>query len=136
MQVYGPQGLKLSTGEARQARRPAATGFALAPEQNSAAAAPGMLRSIGGIETLLALQGVEDLGERRKRAARRGRRALDALDELKVGLLAGRLDTATLGRLETMAAELAQESGDPRLDRVLAEIALRAGVELAKAGIR
>jgi hypothetical protein len=33
-------------------------------------------------------------------------------------------------------ADIAHETGDPRLDGVLSEIALRVGVELAKAGIR
>jgi hypothetical protein len=42
------------------------------------------LRTRGGINALIALQGVEDPGERRRRAIERGRRALDALDELKL----------------------------------------------------
>jgi len=135
MQVYGPQGVKLSLGAAT-ARRPAATGFSLAPQEGHPAVTTSIVRTIGGIETLLALQGVEDPGERRKRAARQGRRVLDTLDELKLGLLSGHLDPATLHRLRATAAELPVESGDSRLDRVLGEIGLRAGVELAKAGIR
>jgi hypothetical protein len=42
------------------------------------------LRTRGGINALIALQGVQDPGERRRRAIERGRRALDALDELKL----------------------------------------------------
>jgi hypothetical protein len=42
------------------------------------------LRTRAGINALIALQGVEDPGERRRRAIERGRRALDALDELKL----------------------------------------------------
>ena len=37
------------------------------------------LRTRGGINALIALQGVEDPVERRRRAIKRGRRALDAL---------------------------------------------------------
>ena len=64
-----------------------------------AAGAAAGVRNIGGIDALLALQGVEEPGERRKKAVRRGRGALDALDALKIGLLSGTLDTGALARL-------------------------------------
>ncbi len=103
-----------------------------APQAQSAALA---LRTLGGIDALLALQGVEDPVERRRRAVKYGRRALDALDELKLGLLAGTLDQATMLRLKSVAADLQEPTGDERLDQVMAEIDLRVAVELAKAGI-
>lgn len=103
-----------------------------APQAQSAALA---LRTLGGIDALLALQGVEDPVERRRRAVKYGRRALDALDELKLGLLAGTLDQATMLRLKSVAADLQEPTGDDRLDQVMAEIDLRVAVELAKAGI-
>jgi hypothetical protein len=92
-------------------------------------------RSIGGIDALLALQGVDEPGERRRKAVKRGRTALDALDALKLGLLSGTFDTAALARLKSVTASLAEPSGDPTLDAVLAEIELRAQVELAKIGM-
>ena len=100
----------------------------------SASATSGT-RSIGGIDTLLALQGVEEPGERRRKAVKRGRSALDALDALKLGLLSGSFDTGALARLKSVTAGLAEPSGDPALDAVLAEIELRAQVELAKIGM-
>ena len=93
------------------------------------------MRSLGGIDALIALQGIEDPAERRKRAVKHGRRALDALDELKVALLSGQLDRGTLLRLQAAAAGLMDGSGDDRLDQVLGEIDLRVAVELAKAGL-
>ena len=93
------------------------------------------MRNIGGIDALLALQGVEEPGERRKKAVRRGRGALDALDALKLGLLSGTLDTGALARLKSAGAGLAEPTGDPGLDTVMAEIALRVEVELAKVGM-
>jgi hypothetical protein len=80
----------------------------------------------------MALQGVEDATERRQRAIKRGRSALDVLDELKIGLLAGSLDQTMVQRLRTAAAELKSVSGEAGLDQVLAEIELRVEVELAK----
>jgi len=93
------------------------------------------LRTLGGIDALIALQGVEDPTERRRRAVKYGRRALDALDELKLGLLAGTLDQATMLRLKSVAGDLQEPTGDARLDQVMAEIDLRVSVELAKASI-
>jgi hypothetical protein len=107
-------------------------GHSEAPQPQSGAVA---LRTLGGIDALIALQGVEDPVERRRRAVKQGRRALDALDELKIGLLAGTLDNATMLRLKSVAADLHDASGDDGLDHVLAEIDLRVAVELAKAGM-
>jgi hypothetical protein len=98
-------------------------------------AATVALRTLGGIDALIALQGVEDPLERRRRVVKHGHRALDALDEVKIGLLSGSLDQATMLRLKSIAADLKEGSGDARLDSVLAEIDLRVEVELAKAGI-
>ena len=95
----------------------------------------GRLRTVGGIDALIALQGIEDPVERRRRAVKHGRRALDALDELKLGLLSGTFEPAALLRLKAVAADLQDGSGDEKLDQVLSEIELRVAVELAKAGI-
>ena len=94
------------------------------------------MRAISSVDALIALQGVEDPTERRKRAVQKGRNALDILDGLKVGLLEGEVDPSTLGRLKSTVDGLKQGSGDSGLDAVLAEIELRVEVELAKATIR
>lgn len=99
------------------------------------AAAAGSLRAVGSVDALIALQGVEDPRERRKRAVKRGRKALDMLDSLKLSLLDGSVDRSTLARLKVAAEDLIVETGDPGLDRVLSEIDLRVAVELAKAGM-
>ena len=93
---------------------------------------PNGLRTVGGIDALIALQGVEDPTQRRKHAVKRGRVALDALDELKIGLLGGSLAPATLTRLKSAVGLLKDGSGDAGLDSVLGEIELRVEVEIAK----
>jgi hypothetical protein len=126
----------LAPASSQTAKRAASGTFSL--EDGSAAhaaSATSGTRSIGGIDALLALQGVDEPGERRRKAVKRGRGALDALDALKLGLLSGTFDTAALARLKSIAATLAEPSGDPALDAVLAEIELRAQVELAKIGM-
>ena len=114
------------------ARRTGAGTFAVADGEAPRAAATTGPRAVAGIDALLALQALDEPGDRRRRAARRGRTALDALDDLKLGLLAGTLDGAALRKLKSAVAVLAEGSGDPRLDGLLAEIELRAAVELAK----
>ena len=134
MRIYGPNGTTLGSGGGN-VRRTSSTGFSL-PDTTTAAetrsAAPP--KAAGNIDALLALQGVEDPTERRKRSVQRGRGALDVLDELKLGLLSGNFDASTVSRLRAAAANLKSSSGDPGLDAVLSEIELRVEVELAKAG--
>jgi hypothetical protein len=134
MRIYGPNGTTLGS-QAGNIRRTSTGGFALpdaasAPEAR-AAVAP---KAAAGIDALLALQGIEDPTERRKRSVQRGRRALDVLDDLKIGLLSGNFDASTVSRLRDAAANLKSSSGDPGLDKVLSEIELRVEVELAKTG--
>jgi hypothetical protein len=135
MRVTGPNGTTI-VGTPGAARRPSGDTFSLAeakaPQPQSAAFA---LRTVGGIDALIALQGIEDPAERRRRAVKHGRRALDALDELKLGLLSGTLGQTTLLQLKAVATDLKDGSGDQRLDQVLGEIELRVAVELAKAGL-
>jgi len=114
-------------------KRAAGSGFSVSEDTASqATASTPTLRTIGGIDALMALQGEEDLPERRRRAVRHGRVALDVLDELKVEVLGGTLGPSTLMRLKSATAGLKDSSGDPELDAVLAEIDLRVEVEIAK----
>jgi hypothetical protein len=134
MRIYGPNGATLGA-PAGNARRTSSSGFALpdtvSTPETRAATAP---KAAGNIDALLAMQGIEDPVERRKRSVARGRGALDVLDHLKIGLLSGNFDASTVNRLRDAAASLKSTSGDPGLDAVLSEIELRVEVELAKAG--
>jgi len=134
MRIYGPNGTSIGSSGSN-VRKTASTGFSL-PDTATATETRSNSppRAAGSIDALLALQGVEDPTERRKRSVQRGRGALDVLDELKIGLLSGNFDASTMGRLRDAAANLKSSSGDPGLDAVLSEIELRVEVELAKAG--
>jgi hypothetical protein len=135
MRIYGPNGTTLGS-PSTSVRRTSSTNFALpedaaATPETRAAVAP---KAAANIDALLAMQGIEDPTERRKRSVQRGRGALDVLDDLKIGLLSGNFDASTVSRLRDAAANLKSSSGDPGLDAVLSEIELRVEVELAKAG--
>jgi Class II flagellar assembly regulator len=136
MRIYGPNGTTIGT-PAGNARRISSTGFSLPDDvtSNSETRAPVAPKAAAGIDALLALQGIdEDPVERRRRSVARGKGALDVLDDLKIGLLSGNLNSSTVSRLRDAAANLKSSSGDPGLDAVLSEIELRVEVELAKAG--
>jgi hypothetical protein len=136
MRIHG------TTGPAAVAQQPAlrrstSTGFAVAEQAAAGVPSPSTaLRTVAGIDALIALQGIEDPTARRKHAVKRGRLALDALDELKIALLGGELEPAMLAKLKTAAAYLRDGSGDEALDGVLGEIELRAEVEIAKLAAR
>jgi Class II flagellar assembly regulator len=136
MRIIGPNAnAAVATGPA--ARRATPGTFTLAEgEASRPAGGPAALRTVGGIDALIALQGVEDPTERRRQALKRGRLALDALDELKIGLLGGTLSQATLSKLQAAAGALKGRSGDGGLDSVLSEIELRVEVEIAKMATR
>ncbi len=132
MRIYGSNAAQ-QAGSSAGPRRTASAAFSLSQtETPKAPTQTAALRTIGGIDALLALQGADDPTERRRRAVRRGGIALDALDELKVSLLSGSLSPSMLMRLKSAATELGDSSGDPRLDALMAEIELRLAVEIAK----
>ena len=137
MKVTGASG-----PSAPQGSRPArsAGGFSLpaagGAHAASAAVATAAASGVGDVSALMALQGVEDVLERRRRAVRRGGGLLDRLEELKLALLNGE---AGEGTLESMSRALREErpiDADSALNGLLEQIDLRASVELAKAEMR
>ncbi|GAA0623481.1 flagellar assembly regulator FliX [Brevundimonas kwangchunensis] len=138
MKVNGPTGPSAPQGS-RPARQ-ASGGFALSSGGGAAPASAAQATSaMGGVTdvcALMALQGVEDPTERRRRAIRRGSGLLDRLDDLKLALLDGATGEAALDRLARTIREERPEDADPGLTQVLDQIDLRAAVELAKAEIR
>lgn len=133
MRIDGP-GRSASVGSGKGARKaeggPAfELGGTVKPQEARAASAA---QSVAGLDALLALQMVDDPLAGRRRGVRRGRAMLDALDELKLSLLAGRLPARDLARLLAAVEGRERDSEDPRLESLLDEIELRARVELAK----
>lgn len=94
--------------------------------------------AVGGIEALLAAQGVDDSLEResRRRMVKRGEDILDKLEELRRDLLLGEVPKENLIALAQMVRSRRDNIADPRLAGLLDEIELRAEVELAKLSSR
>ena len=102
MRIQGPIGTAAAAPSVNSARRASSGTFSVNEHaESSATKGASAVRTFGGIDALIALQGVDDPLERRRQGVKRGRLALDALDELKIGLLGGTLAPATLTRLQS-----------------------------------
>ncbi|HWF78107.1 MAG TPA: flagellar assembly protein FliX [Caulobacteraceae bacterium] len=136
MKVGGPSGPS-AVGGARPASSPAAAGGFQPIVSAAASGAAGVSRAggvsaINSLDALIALQEVGGPLERRRRATGRASRILDALDELKIELLAGGLTPTVVEALARAVRDQRALTDDPRLEGVLDEIETRAAVELAK----
>lgn len=101
-----------------------------APAAQSVGASP----PVSAVDALLALQEVGDSTSEQAnaRARARGHVLLERLDEIRHGLLMGAIPKRTLHALARTARESKNAASDPKLAGILAEIELRAEVELAK----
>jgi Class II flagellar assembly regulator len=86
---------------------------------------------LGGLDALLTIREQDQQKERRRRSVRRGQGMLDVLDELKIGILSGRIPANISERLK-LALRDEGNTDDPRLNQIIDGIELRAEVELAK----
>lgn len=124
---------RIGAAAAGAVRTAGGTGFSLpsgggtAPAGQAAGTVPAP-----GVDALLALQAVPAVGDRRRRALARGRRMIDALDALRIGLLDGSVPATALAGLRAALAERSDTGGDAALEDALAAVELRAEVELAK----
>ena len=137
MKIEGPNPLRSGAVRRTKAGTPAGRdGFADAlDETEGAAQQPAGVTGTGPIQpvdSLLALQGSDDVAERHGRARARGEALLDRLDSLRTDILLGRIPRHRLDELSALVRSSRAKVDDPRLGDVLDEIELRAEVELAK----
>jgi hypothetical protein len=131
MKIEGPRPIETL----RSSRVVRTTGGAFAPDATGETRHAAPIASgapIAAVDTLIALQEVPESLAGRAKAARRGRDMLDLLDDVRDGLLEGRVSRATLTRLLALVETEREDFVDPMLAGVLDEIELRARVELAK----
>jgi hypothetical protein len=102
----------------------AASEPSIAPATSTAGTTP--------VGALLAVQEVSDATDERKRAVSRGRDLLQELEQLHLGLLLGSIPRNRLEKLMRMLTERRGAYADPKLSGIIAEIEVRAAVELAK----
>ncbi len=94
--------------------------------------AQGGVSAVDVLDGVLATQEVGDQGDDRRKARAHGENVLQRLEQIRLGLLAGRIPTHQLNELVRVLRGQRLEFTDPRLGEILDEIELRAAVELAK----
>jgi hypothetical protein len=148
VKVEGPKSSS-ATGPVQRARSTGGTGgtsgkFAAeldrvtGAEESDAAPAVEGGSGVAGVGGILAAQAVNDreqsAGERRRKA-QRGMELLERLEDIRRGLLLGRIPKDRLAELARMVRDKRERGTDPVIARLLDEIELRAAVEPAKLGL-
>lgn len=98
---------------------------------SSSPAGPTGLGTLASLGSILAVQGVPDPLEQRRRARRRADQLLDELEELQLALLEGQVPASLLGQLRDRLDQI-EIADDPQLKGIITAIEQRAEVELAK----
>ena len=122
-------------GTTRAARRSSGTGGAFARElEGGPQSKPGVSGSgpVSALAALLAAQAVPDPADGRRQAMKRGNRLLDLLEDLRIALIDGNVSRVVLDEVAAWLEHRDTELDDPELAELIAQIELRAAVELAK----
>ncbi len=139
MKVKGP-GASKETGktkakpQANQADVGAFGALMAAQDTPEQAASVGNAQSIAQMDALLAVQGAQDptQGRARSRMKQRSLKVLDALEEIRLKMLGGRLTVGDMINVADVVATHREKITDPLLTGLMDEVDLRAQVELAK----
>ena len=135
--INGPGGIRPPATAKRAAKTaaPESTSFSRHLQgagETDGAQATQSTSPLGQVAGVFSLQEVDDALARAAKGKLRAQDILDRLDDLRLELLSGTLTKDKLLKLAQIANSRKQEVTDPRLSEVLAEIDLRAQVELAK----
>ena len=96
------------------------------------AAAIGAPARLTAVDSLLALQEVDDGTQGKKKAVKRAGDILDQLEDIRMGLILGSVPLTKLNNLIQMVENRRDGFTDPALSELIDEIELRARVEIAK----
>lgn len=99
--------------------------------ETNVAAPLSPMQPIAAVDSLLALQEVEQK-QQKSNAVARSREMLTLLEEIRIGLLSGHIPEHKVHNLTKLADEERQAFDDKGLNNILDEVNLRAQVELAK----
>lgn len=132
MKIESNGPIRTAAGSARRGAAQSSARFSIDSAATPSGAALSGTAPLASVSALLAVQGAGDATTGRSRGLDRGRSLLDRLDEIRLGLLTDGIPRHTLRGLAAELRRSRAECADPRLDEILAEIELRAMVELAK----
>ena len=134
MKVNGPA-RSGTTSLRRSSRSSASAGQSFQVDKAQGGGEPAQVAgpsALTAVDTLLALQEVEDPVAGRRQAVKRGHDMLDLLEDIRIGLIGGVVPLEKLKALIRMVDNRRQAFEDPSLSSLVDEIELRARVEIAK----
>jgi len=134
MKVERTGGPGTTAATRRSERSKPSSSFADALKEVESAAPVSGASAVTPISAVLAAQSVDQDAGSAGKARRRAEDILDRLDELRLGLIEGRLSPERIEALVALVAERRATVSDRRLRDILDDIDLRAQVELAKLG--
>jgi len=135
MKIQGPSKTS-GSGKADKAKKTGKTDskFDSMVAKAGQADATAATQSITKVDALLAVQGVETAtdGKSRGRMRDRGDKVLRQLDNIRLGILTGKLNIGEVLNIADVVASHREDIDDPELTAVLDEIDMRAQIEIAK----
>lgn len=137
MLIEGPkntQGIAKASRKRKIGEAEGDFGSLLSSGAEEAASSGGItgVQPMGMLEGLLSIQQVENDVMEKKKAIKQGEDVLEYLDQLRHGLLRGRLSTMQVQNLAHAVKQMQYNVDDPRLIEILSNIETRAAVEMAK----
>ena len=134
MKISGPNRL----GSASRVRRPGKIGggaksFSVkTTDDTKESPHVGTATALTAVDSLMALQEVDDPTTGRARSVKRAHHMLDLLEEIRLGLITGGVPESKLNTLVSLVESRRDTFEDPGLQNLIDEIELRARVEIAK----
>lgn len=135
MYVNGPGAVKSPEKAKKKNKSTTGSGFSDALNNVSDAASASSVAgaaSISQVNSLFMLQEVGDERGAAQKALSHGHDILDVLNDIRLTLLTQDVSPSTLHNLQQKLEHWKGEYDDPKLQRIIGEIELRAAVELAK----
>jgi hypothetical protein len=90
------------------------------------------ITSISSLDALLSLQEIPNDELSKQKAFQQSKEVIESLDNLRIALLSGTVSENILQKLKNLSNIKRQLINDNRLNNIIAEIELRAAVEIAK----
>lgn len=87
---------------------------------------------VAPVNNLFMIQEMNDEQPSNSKAYSSGITTLDYLEDIRLGLLTGKMPEDAIRKLETKIKSWRESTNDPKLNEILDEIELRAAVEIAK----
>lgn len=135
MKVTGPGNVRTGTVKSRKKAGGGADQKFEVPTEESGTTAANPVRgplAADALGALVSMQESPDAPGGRSKGVVLAESMLDSLDDIRHGLLLGRIPRRQLDQLAKTLADRRERSADPRLREIINDIEIRAAVELAK----